>query len=92
MVEKNRVHIFVTGRVQGVFFRENTKRKAEKLGILSWIKNLIDGRVEAVFEGKKEKVEEITSWLKRGPFLAKVDNLEIDLEEYQGEFNNFEIK
>jgi len=92
MNQKTRAHIFVSGRVQGVFFRENTQKKARKLGLTGWVKNLLDGRVEAVFEGEKEKIEEMIEWIKKGSFLAKVNNLEINWQEYQGEFENFEIK
>jgi len=86
-----RAHIFVSGRVQGVFFRDSTKRKAKKLGIKGWVKNLPDGRVEAVFEGKKDKVEQIINWAKRGPIFAKVSNLDLEWQEYKGEFSDFEI-
>jgi acylphosphatase len=91
MFEKTRVHIFVSGRVQGVFFRRSIKNKAEKLELTGWVNNLADGRLEAVFEGEKEKIEEIIKWAKRGPFLAKVENLEVIREAYGGEFQNFEI-
>ena len=92
MQEKIRVHIFVSGKVQGVFFRENTKKKAEELLISGWVRNLPDERVEAVFEGERENIEKILKWAKKGPFFAKVDNLEILQEDYRGEFDNFEIK
>ena len=87
-----RVHIFISGRVHGVFFRDNTRKKAEELGILGWVKNLSDGQVEAVFEGEKEKVENLIKWTKKGPFLAKVNNVEVEWQEYKGEFTNFEIR
>jgi acylphosphatase len=86
-----RAHIFVSGRVQGVFFRDSTKRRAKKLGIKGWVKNLPDGRVEAVFEGKKDRVEQIINWAKRGPIFAKVNNLDLEWQEYKGEFSDFEI-
>ena len=92
MTDEARVHIFVSGRVQGVFFRENTRKRAKKLGITGWVRNLPDGRVEAVFEGDKDKVEELISWAKKGPMFAKVDGVEVILEEYKEEFDNFEIK
>jgi len=92
MADKARVHIFVSGRVQGVFFRENTRKRAKKLGIKGWVRNLPDGRVEAVFEGKKDKIEELVNWAKKGPMFAKVDGVEVILEEYKEEFDNFEIK
>ncbi len=92
MTEKTRVHIFVSGRVQGVFFRASTKKKAKKFGLTGWVGNLFDGRVEIVIEGEKSKTNKIIEWLKKGPFLAKVKNIEIKNEEYKDEFNNFEIR
>lgn len=87
-----RVNIFVSGRVQGVFFRLETRRIAEELGITGWVKNLPDGRVEILAEGEKEKLEKLVEWVKRGPVFAKVDNLEVEWQEYRDEFNSFEIK
>ncbi|MDI6592006.1 MAG: acylphosphatase [Patescibacteria group bacterium] len=89
---KARVHIYVSGRVQGVFFRQNTQEKAKILGITGWVRNLADGRVEAVFEGEKEKVQDLIEWAKRGPIGAKVTELKIEWQEYQGEFKDFEIR
>jgi acylphosphatase len=85
-----RLHVFISGRVQGVRFRENTLKKAKGLGVFGWVKNLPDGRVEAVFEGQKEKVEKMLEWSKRGPFFAKVTDLEAREELYKGEFNSFD--
>ncbi|KPJ55449.1 acylphosphatase [Parcubacteria bacterium DG_74_2] len=87
-----RVHIFVKGRVQGVFFRQSAKKKAKKIGVFGWIKNLADGRVEAVIEGETKKVEEMIEWLKKGPIIANVEALEIKQEKYQGEFKNFDLR
>lgn len=87
-----RAHIFVSGKVQGVWFREGTFKKAQKLGIFGWVKNLPDGRVEAVFEGDREMVENMVKWAKKGPFWAKVNGLEVEGHEYKGEFANFEIR
>lgn len=89
---KVRCHIFVSGRVQGVFFRANTQKVAQSLGVFGWVKNTEDGRVEVLVEGEKEKVEELINWLKRGPPLAKVENLSIEWQEYKGEYNDFQIK
>ncbi len=91
--KKIRVHIFVSGRVQRVFFRENTKREAEKLNLYGWVKNLSDGRVEAIFEGDKKNVEKMVDWVRKGPILARVENLDLfwEAEGYKGEFNCFEI-
>ncbi len=92
MNEKIRAHIFVQGMVQGVFFRVKTRQKAKVLGVSGWVKNLPDGRVEVVFEGEKEKVEQIIEWIKKGPLFSRVDDVKVDFEEYKGEFENFEIR
>jgi acylphosphatase len=89
---KKRVRLLISGLVQGVFFRDNTKRKAKELGLFGFVRNLIDGRVEAVFEGEKEKIEKMIEWAKEGPSLAKVEKIEIEWQEYQGEFDDFEIR
>lgn len=59
MSDKDRAHIFVSGRVQGIFFRSSTQKKARELGLTGWVRNLQDGRVEAVFEGEKDKIEKM---------------------------------
>ena len=92
MAEKIRAHIVVSGRVQGIFFRAETQEKAQQLGVTGWVKNLSDGRVEAVFEGNKAQVEEMVNWAKSGPPGAIVNHLDLTWEEYQGEFPDFEIK
>ena len=92
MKEKIRAHILVSGIVQGVFFRANTAEKARELSLLGWVKNLPDGRVEAVFEGEKEKIEEIIDWLKSHPGMSKVEKVEVDWQEARGDFENFEIR
>ena len=92
MADKARTHILIEGRVQGVLFREKCRKKAGKLGVLGWVKNLEDGRVEAVFEGDKEKVEKLVKWAERGPFFARVDSISTEWENYKGEFKDFEIR
>jgi acylphosphatase len=87
---KIRVRMFVSGRVQGVFFRSETRNRAKELGITGWVRNLEDGRVEAVFEGEKDKIEKIIEWVKRGPILARVEKVEVIFEKYKGEFKAFE--
>ena len=91
-MEKIRAHIIISGRVQGVFFRDSMRIRAKKLGIGGWVKNLRTGQVEAVFEGDKDKVEEIIDWARKGPILAKVQDLQVEWQEYKGEFTDFEIK
>ena len=87
-----RVHLFISGRVQGVFFRYNTKRVAEKLGVFGWVRNLEDGRVEVVAEGEEDKIDKLIEFCKRGPPLARVDKVEVKEEEFRGKFDRFEIK
>lgn len=92
MSDKTRVHVYISGRVQGVFFRVNTRDEARKLGLTGWVKNLPDGRVEAVFEGDKQKIEEILDFCKLGPEAASVTGVDIDWEEPTGEFDGFEVR
>jgi acylphosphatase len=92
MKMKSRSHIFVSGKVQGVFFRENTREKAAEFGLNGFIRNLQNGKVEAIFEGEKEKIEKIIQWIKKGPETTQVENIEINWQNYKGEFKNFEIR
>jgi acylphosphatase len=92
MVKKIKVHVFVSGQVQGVFFRDSAKKKALELDIFGWVSNLPDGRVEAIFEGEEKKVREMIDWFRQGPAFAKVENISIIADNYSGEFNSFEIK
>ena len=87
-----RAHIRVSGQVQGVFFRDSARQKAEELGLAGWVKNLPDGRVEAVFEGPSEKVREAVSWCEEGPQQASVENVDVDFFEGSGEgIQGFEV-
>jgi len=89
---KVRAHVLIKGIVQGVFFRANTKRKADELGVNGWVKNTSDGNVEAVFEGEKENVEKLIEWARKGPKGARVDTINVEWSNYKGEFENFRIK
>jgi len=89
---KVRAHVFVSGRVQGVFFRSETAYEAIKRNVCGWVRNLPDSRVEAVFEGEKEAVEQLIEFCKRGPRGARVSNIEVQWEEYKGEFKGFRVK
>jgi acylphosphatase len=91
-MEKVRAHVFVEGQVQGVFFRANTREEANLLGLTGWVRNCWDGRVEAVFEGGREKVEKVISWCKKGPPGALVRNVEINWEQATGEYDTFSIE
>jgi len=86
-----RAHLRIYGRVQGVFFRANMRRKAVEYGVKGWVKNLPDGSVEAVVEGEEEAVKKIIAWAHRGPPLARVDRVDVEWEEYKGEFSDFRV-
>ncbi len=86
-----RAHVFISGRVQGVNFRWHTQRKAGSLGLSGWVRNLGDGRVEAIFEGEPEAVRQAVTWCYDGPPSARVDNVEIRDEEPTGEFDGFRV-
>ena len=86
-----RVHVFVTGKVQGVYFRQNTQITAREHGVTGWVRNLPDGRVEAVIEGDEKTVKAVVDWCRHGPSAARVDVIEVKNERYTGEFSSFEI-
>ncbi len=89
---KVRAHIFVTGRVQGVFFRSETKHEANKRGVKGWVRNLRDGRVEAVFEGEEDAVKRLVEFCKRGPRGARVTHVDVIMKKYTGEFKGFQTR
>ncbi len=89
---KVRAHVFVSGRVQGVFFRYETRQHARRVGVTGWVRNLPDGRVEAVFEGEKEAVDYMIEFCRRGPPAARVEKVEVIWEPYKGEFDSFTIR
>ena len=91
MENKVRAHALIRGRVQGVFFRMETKRAAEGFGVFGWVRNKRDGTVEALFEGNKEQVEAILGWCNEGPAHARVDDVNVDWGDYSGEFTKFDI-
>ena len=86
-----RVHIYIKGRVQGVSFRWWIFRGAQGLGLVGWVKNLEDGRVEILAEGEKTKLTKLIKLSKRGPFLASVTHLDLVWEKATREFSGFEI-
>jgi len=87
-----RIHIFVSGRVQGVFYRKHIQKKARSLHLVGWVKNIIDGRVEILVEGEKEYIEQFLKECKEGSAFTKVQNIEIEYESYTGEFGDFEVR
>jgi acylphosphatase len=80
-----RTHLWIEGRVQGVWFRESTRLEAEAAGVTGWVRNLPDGRVEAVFEGEPAAVERLVRWVRRGPERAQVTGVELADEPPLGE-------
>ena len=82
------LHLQITGRVQGVWFRESMRREAERLGVDGWVRNRPDGSVEAVVQGADEAVAALVAWTKKGPPLAHVERIE--LSETEGEYSGFE--
>jgi acylphosphatase len=88
---KARAHIWISGRVQGVFYRDNTRKWAESMGLAGWVRNLPDGRVEVLVEGEKDTIERLEGLLKKGPPLSRVEAVRTEWEEYKGEFVDFWI-
>jgi len=89
---KARAHVFISGRVQGVFFRSEMRQEARKHHVNGWVRNVLDDKVEAVFEGERKSVERLAEFCKRGPPAAKVTQLDVRWEPYSGNFNSFEIE
>ena len=92
MAEDMRAHVIISGRVQGVFFRAETRRAAEGHGVFGWVRNKGDGTVEAVFEGDKGAVNATTEWCHKGSPHSKVTNVDVRWEDYSGKFRDFEIR
>lgn len=87
-----RVHIYVSGRVQGVFYRAWVSDHARKLGLGGWVRNCFDGRVEAVFEGPADLVDQMVDWCYEGPVHARVDSLLDDYSEPPEGLAGFDVK
>lgn len=92
MTNMKRVRVTVTGIVQGVFFRAKTRNEAIRYNVRGWVRNLPDGRVEAVFEGKPDDVDRIVDWCRLGPSHATVEHVEATEEPYTGTFHDFSIR
>ena len=87
-----KAHLFIEGRVQGVFYRAFTRNLASKLGLSGWARNLYDGRVEAVFEGSRDLIELAIQGCWKGPAGSAVRDIDVQWEESSGEFKGFEIR
>lgn len=88
---KKRVKIIVSGKVQGVFYRANAKRKAEELGLTGWVKNTPNNKVEILAEGEEDKLREMAEWCRNGSSGAIVDKVEAKWMESEKKFDKFEI-
>jgi len=87
-----RVHVYISGLVQGVFFRAATRRAAAELDLTGWVRNMEDGRVEAVIEGEDESVDQMIAWCRKGPPASRVDDVKVSKEHFTGGFSDFSIK
>lgn len=85
------LHITISGRVQGVFFRAEAQREAEKLGITGWVRNTDDGSVEILAEGEKAILESFLGWCKKGPERAEIRNIEVKQKDAEEEYGKFII-
>jgi len=91
MEKQVRAQAVISGRVQGVFFRVETQRAAERLGVFGRVRNRPDGTVEAVFEGEQQAVDATLNWCRQGPGSARVDKVDVSWRDYTGEFKRFDI-
>jgi acylphosphatase len=91
MSDRTRAHVFVSGTVQGVYYRATTRDTARERGVDGWVKNLDDGRVEAVFEGDEDAVEGMVEWCHTGSPQARVDDVAVEYEPPEG-LDGFEIR
>ena len=87
-----RAHVFVSGKVQGVYFRATTREEARERGVTGWVRNLDDGRVESVFEGERGDVESMVEFCHEGSSAARVKDVEVEWEDAPGGFGGFEIR
>jgi acylphosphatase len=87
-----RIHVYISGIVQGVFFRAATRRAAADFNLTGWVRNMDNGRVEAVLEGEDVEVDKMIAWCKVGPSAARVEKVVTAEEHYTGGFQDFSIK
>ena len=86
-----RVHLLISGRVQGVYFRKHTQDTSRENNVYGWVKNLVNGDVECILEGVKSNVDKVIIWCHQGPPNSRVDNVEIKNEKFTGDFTDFKI-
>lgn len=86
-----KARVVISGFVQGVGYRHFVRSNAQKLGLTGWVKNLVGGRVEALFQGSKENIEEMIELCRKGPFLAEVEDVWVEWKETEEEFSDFKV-
>ncbi|MGK0444389.1 MAG: acylphosphatase [Bermanella sp.] len=84
-------HVYVSGKVQGVYYRASAAKKAQSLGLSGWVKNLADGRVELFAQGTSDALEKLINWCQKGPVLAKVSNLECEVAQVDANMAHFVV-
>jgi acylphosphatase len=87
-----RIRLIVKGRVQGVYFRASTVQQAQHLGLTGWVMNRQDGSVEVVAEGRSDSIEKLIAWCRQGPPGARVDEVDLQRQDFRGEFIEFRIR
>jgi acylphosphatase len=92
MTVNTQAHVIISGCVQGVFFRAETQRTAQQLGVTGWVRNLRDGTVEALFEGPSQAVQQAIDWCWQGSPMSKVRDVKIQMDEYKGSYEAFSIR
>lgn len=89
---KSRIHMHIFGDVQGVFFRANAQNEARRLGVVGWVRNVLDGSVEVLAEGERNDLEKLLEWCSHGPADASVSKIDYEWLDNKDEFNEFRVK
>ncbi len=87
-----RLRLFISGKVQGVWYRESMRQEAEDRGIVGWVQNLPDGRVEALVEGREDRVDDLIAWARKGPPHARVDGVAVTKDDGRYPFMAFTVR
>ncbi len=90
-MSKARARVLISGKVQGVYYRLETKEQAMAMGVTGWVRNRPERSVEGVFEGEKENIEKLIAWCRKGPPMAAVRDVQVEWEPYRNEFDRFDI-
>lgn len=91
-MEHKRLHLRITGIVQGVFYRASARDEARRLGLSGWVRNCADGSVEAVAEGPEQALEQLAGWCREGPPAARVERVDSSWDRASGEFRGFSVR